>query len=260
MKMVFKMAVVFSFWLALAGCSSAPRENIWDQIKIDDLARPNPASFDETINVTLLVFETEATYFGRLEGLWDLLSQERIDFQDKSRMERNACLAGFGHNQQWPEVVELLVDAQSHRAESTGLLLVPGEDYDTAILSVPHVTTSHYVDEQGSLEQIQLERGDLSLRLTARPGSSRGTARVAVMPVFARNVRPLPGMADQMPGGYEFDFLGVETELAVGDFLVIGPQVPVRGAQTLAGLMFSRQQYQRHLLITYVIACTATND
>lgn len=262
MSMVFRFIAAFGWCVLFLGCGGAGSEpNIWDQVKITDLAAPErPQSMPETINVAVFVFETEASHFEQLDDMWDMLSAEQLEYDDESGMERNACRAAFGHQSQWPEVVEVFSQTDSHRAEKTALLLVPGEQNQTVIKPVEGRIATHYAGDDGSLERIELEGGDLNLSITAEPGDSRGTVDMRITPVFARNMRHLPGITDEVYGQRRLDFLSFEGRLSEGDFIVFGPTAAVRGQETLGGLMFSKEEFRRHLLTTYVIACTATND
>jgi|GEM_PF-4746943 len=261
MRFAIKPLVVFACCISIGCAQNNP--NIWDQVKMTDLT---PAANSEsaalpTINIVMHIFETEVSRFNDLEKIWPILKTDPIRFNDENRFEQNSFRVGFGQAEKWPDIAELLYEAESHRAERNAMLLKRGNENEIPVISLPRERKISYVGQDESLEQIELARGDICFQLMADsiPGS-RGVARVEIMPIFQPDVHPLPGVEMDRLGWQEFDFLGMRADMTPGDFIIISAKSPIQDDRTLAGTILSKYQHHRHLLRTFVIVCTDTND
>ena len=264
-----RIAVLGCLGLLLTGCAGSKKDRpIWERVKITDLL---PSESNEqpgierlkTINFDVYVFEIPAEKIGSLTDVWQMLYTKPLRFNDYEAFKANLFLAGFGQDEMFDKVNDLLRAAGAKKAETVLLLLTDGQPNDLPIAKLSGEQTVFYVSTKGSMEGVTIGPGALVLWIKADkiPGS-RGVCSVKAQPVFGSPIRiPLPDSAAyEKSNEMVFTTVGFELKMSPGDFFLLGPGKYVSNQITLSSLFFSKRNERRAVLRMFLFVCTNIDD
>lgn len=257
--------VVFSCLAALVtGCGGSEIEPIWSQVKIGDLAPvQGPEREGEQLSKAAIfdvyIIDIPAENISVLDDVWPKLSTNRLRFNDYDGFKSNSFSAGFGEDQMWSEIRDLLVGAGGKKIKTVSLLL-PDDHADNVTIARLDKKTIFYVSTGGSMEGVTVGPGTLGLGIKAKkiPGS-RGVCDVTIQPIFLPQRRSsIPLLAGRTESGeFLFTSAGFRLKMSPADFVFLGPEQYIDNQITLGGLFFSRPG-QKPITRTYLIVCTRT--
>ena len=251
------------------GCNGhKENEPIWKHTKITDLApaasskRPTDRLKITTFNI--FIFQMPAKNLDTLKGAWQILYTRPLKFNDYAALRANSFSIGFGQNQMWDKIADLLRAADAERIETVTLLLSDNKINDVAIAPLYDEQTISYVLRDGSLESATMGPGIIVLRVkTEKIPGSRGVCKFDALPVFYSPVKSaIPQLAARDKSA-ELLFTPCRFALKMnpGDFLFLGPKRHLSGQSTLDSLFFSRTDNDdKPILRTYLIVCSRIID
>ena len=250
------------------GCNGQEESDpIWKHIKITDLAPTpsdkRPADRLKIITFNIYIFQMPVKKFDTLKGAWQILYTKPLKFSDYAALRANSFSIGFGQNQMWDKIADLLRAAGAERIETVTLLLSDNKINDVAIATLYNEQTISYVLSDGSLEAVTIGPGIIALRIKAEkiPGS-RGVCKFDALPVFSSPVKSaIPQLAARDKSA-ELLFTSCQFALKMnpGDFVFLGPKRYIDSQRTLDSLFFSRTDDDKPVVRTYLIVCSRIID
>jgi len=265
----FYQLMVLGFMAALlTGCNgSAKKEPIWKHTKISDLAptagTENPDDRLKTITFNIYIFEMPAKNISTLDNAWQILYTNALEFNSYEAFNANSFLIGFGQDQMWNKIADLLRAAGAKKLETVTLLLSDKEASDVAIATLYDEQTVFYLWRDGSLDGTTMGPGTIALRVKAEkiPGS-RGVCKLDVLPVFLPLTKSsIPQIAArEQSGEFLFKWCRFGSKMAPSDFIFLGPKRYVGSQTTLDSLIFSRNYDDEPVARTYLFVCSRITD
>lgn len=255
--------IMFYFFLVtvLAGCKSPEPKPIWEDIKIGDLAPPNQPTAQtmiKTINFNIEIIDIPRDNAFVLEAIQKILPSVQFEYSSQKAFAENSFWVGFGDGDLWPQIANALDQVKAKKIETISLLLTDGQYEDIAISELPRRTDLYYLSEQGTMEMVRLENGQIAMRVKAtKAAGARGVCNFQAMPVY-----PLPGdTATQLSYGHKmgevlFTPMFFEIDMTPRTFILLTPNKVVKGKSTPAGYFFDRDKYLR----IYLIICEKVPD
>ncbi|MEN6333917.1 MAG: hypothetical protein ABFE01_06615 [Phycisphaerales bacterium] len=267
-------------FFGLAGCKTKPKEQqIWEQVKIGDLAPRDKLAapqFFSTVLLDVQIYDLPADRLEHLDELWPILSADPIKLTSYNAFTENKFRMRYGRTDAWPQIQSLLTEAAAQKASTFSITLPVNDMDDLPVAQVPMGREITYVGNNLLRQTVRVEPGLLALRLRAEPIPwARGVCKIIGYPTctipIVSAIRPLQERAR----GKEFYFApaAFAVQMAPGDMVVIGPDEYTSERQTLGGLFFNRPDGMLYFdpakrtppeikpaVRVYVLVCSAIND
>jgi hypothetical protein len=267
-------------FLGLTGCKTKPKEQqIWEQVKIGDLAPRDKLSaprFFSTVLLDVQVMDLPADRVDRLDDLWPVLSAEPIKLISYNAFTENTFRMRYGRTDAWPQIQSLLTEAGAQRAAMVSIVLPVNETSDLPVAEVPLGREITFVGNNLMRQTVHVEPGILALRLRAEPIPwARGVSKIIGYPTCTiptvNTIASLQERARQKE--FYFEPAAFAVQMAPGDLVVLGPDEYSSERQTLGGLFFNRPEgilffnpakrtppQIKPAVRVYILICTAIND
>lgn len=266
--------------LGLEGCKSKPKEQqIWEQVKIGDLAprnKPSAPQFFSTVMLDVQILDLPADRVERLDDLWPTLSAEPIKLISYNAFTENTFRMRYGRTTAWPQIQSILTKAGAQRASTVSMTLPVNDTSDLPIAPVPLGQEISFVGSNLIRQTARVEPGILALRLRAEPIPwARGVSKIIGYPTCTIPLNSAIGPLQETARKKEFYFeaAAFAVQMAPGDLIVLGPDEYTSERQTLGGLFFNRPEGTlffnpatrtppevKPAVRIYVLACSAIND
>jgi len=262
------------------GCKSKPKEQqIWEQVKIGDLAPRNklPApQFFSTVSLDVQILDLPADRVERLDDLWPLLSADPIKLISYNAFTENTFRMRYGRTTAWPHIRSLLAEAGAQKASTVSITLPVNDTSDLPVAQVPIGQEITFVAGNLTRQTARVQPGILALRLRAEPIPwARGVSKIIGYPTATVPVTSAIGPLQERARKNEFYFepAAFAVQMAPGDLIVLGPDKYTSEQQTLGGLFFNRPEGTlffnparrtppeiKPAVRVYILACSAIND
>jgi hypothetical protein len=245
------VAVLALLLLAAAGCASPPNEEeqIWEQVKIGDIAPPAEdrprAQFLATAHLDAYTIEVPADNVDQLDDVWEALSAEPIRMNSYSAFTENNFRVRFGRVAQWPQIQNLLAEVGGQKAATTSIVLTDNETSDLPIVELPAARAISFVGLNLSQQTVNVGPGMLALRFRPEPiPMARGVRKVIAYPVYMLPVTSAIPEFQAQTRAHEFYFApaAFAAQMGPGDLLVLGPDKHTGERLTLGGLFFNNPE------------------
>jgi len=267
-------------FFGLAGCKTKPKEQqIWEQVKIGDLAPRDKLAapqFFSTVLLNVQIYDMPADRIERLDDLWPILSADPIKLSSYNAFTENKFRMRYGRTDAWPQIQSLLTEAAAQKASTFSITLPVNDMDDLPVAQVPMGREITFVGNNLLRQTVRVEPGLLALRLRAEPIPwARGVCKIIGYPTCTI---PIVSAIKQLQEGArkkEFYFApaAFAVQMAPGDMVVIGPDEYTSERQTLGGLFFNRPDGMLYFdpvkrtppevkpaVRVYVLVCSAIND
>lgn len=262
--MVRVFQITLLVWIAVlaVGCQNAKKEKpIWEDTKIWELA-PTPAKDHgkkqlTRVHLDIYSLVIAADKADALEDIWQMLYSQPFRFNDYKAFKANLFSVGFGQNQMWQELSDLLDSAGAKARAPVSLLLFDSQENEVMIKPLGKKQTVFYTSGHGATIGETIGPGEFSLRIrTEQLPGSRGVCMMFVQPSFSVSTRSrVPQLRERM-GKNElvFDAVGFRLKMMPFDFIVLGPEKYIDNKITLASHLFSVGQPKPKVRL-FLIVC-----
>ena len=246
----------------LTGCNGSEQDKpVWADVNLVDLG---PSHIEpgrkmlKTANFDVYVFEMPAEKIDSLEGIWEQLYTQPLQFSEYEAFSANSFSIGFAEISMWGQINKILSEAGAKKRQTISLLLLDGQMEDVFVEWLKKGQTVFYFSTPDSMEGATVGPGVLALRIQAKKiGSSRGVCRVNAVPVSApsRRYSIQQSVGSRQTGEFVFGSAGFGLKMSPGDFIILGPKKYISHQITLGSLFFSKTT-PRSVVRIFLVICT----
>lgn len=281
MTRTIQIGVLICLLLWPVGCPAPKEKDLWDEIKISDLAPEyndnNPQEKHlQTINFDLHIYEIPADNISKLNDIRRELDTRPLRYTDLLAFNANSFSVYFGQFQAWNTTVDLLIAAGGERRSRMSLLLPDGQTKDITVAGFDHPLSISFISSRHSKEAVRVEPGMLSMRIkTANAPAPTNIAHITVYPVFLAPTSSTIPELDARIKLREFPFTAAAFGLKMkpGDFIFLAPEEYTNDPFSLSSLFFNNPKgvlffnenrlkppELKSAFRVYMLTCTAINN
>ncbi|MHC4124193.1 MAG: hypothetical protein ACYSSI_11515 [Planctomycetota bacterium] len=252
-----QILVLFCLFL---GCSGPPEtQPIWKQTQIGDLAparkTKNTKIKPPAVTLKVYVFEIPAEKTAAFANVWNMLRTDPLRFENRKIFRSNLFLAGFGREEMWLGVRNILKIAQSKRANKISFALPDGRCEDIFVAQIYERKDLYHVSKSDRLEGKNLGPGSIVFRVKAeRIPASKGVFQIRITPFFVPALE-----TSRQFDEFKFSNVGLRLKMSPGDFVLIGPEKYADHHLTLGSLSFSLPG-PKPVIKAYLLTCASIED
>ena len=182
-----------------------------------------------------------AENFSLLNNAFNSLRKINLLFNDFHAFEANGFAAGFGRNQMWIPVADMLQQAQAKRISTNNLLIYDDKPHDIFVTEIIEEKTVFHTGTDKTVIGTSLSDGALAWRISAwHAPILKSVANVRVLPVFTHTfttqIARITGIEQNQQLAFESS--GFELKMRPGDFVLLGPRQYEKEQITLSNLIF----------------------
>jgi hypothetical protein len=273
------VASVLGLVLGAAGCPTEPKRSslIWQGERIGEIAPPPqdraaPPAYRATVSLEVHILQMPADNVEQLRSIWQLLSATPIRLMSYNAFSENSFRLLYGKTELWPQIQNLLVEADAQPVTATALTIADNDWTDLPVAELPIARPITFVATDLTKQMAHVGSGVLALRLAAQPVPwARGVRKIVGFPVYTL---PTSGAIPELQARalqreFPFDAASFACQMGPGDMLVLGPETYTGERATLGGLFFNepadalffnvnkpKPPQRRPAVRVYILVCT----
>jgi len=238
---LFLVAMFFGF-----GCDTTQQSQTGDSsdiqgLKLADLQAKDFQKTESILSFSVLSYVLDANSLDAMEGVVDILSYRDIDYDNAESFKANGFFVCKGEHRQGSQLAQKLRSIGAVRMGQISLSVPFGVDEPFCGVDITESMSIIYSTSLTGLGGATLPRGKLGWILSVQDDSPvRGLVHLRLGPAFwERGIRDLRLLEGKDPYQYQlFNMGGVDMQLEVGEFLVLGTNRSEGRQNTLNSLLF----------------------